>query len=102
MWPIARGIGELGWRLLPPGKKRVPLFYSNKKYPYIGSPAFVDHMTLEDRDKLYSIFLDEGLDALFDAIEYMESNVWNYRYRMARADSEARGEKLMEEWKNAS
>lgn len=97
MRPIAKGFGDFGWRLLPPGKKKVPLFYSDKKYPYIGRPVFVRHMTLEDRDKLYSIFLDEGLDALFDAIEYMESNVWIHRYRMARADSAARGEKLMEE-----
>ena len=81
----------------PSGENRLPWFASKKKYPYIGSPEFVSHMTLEDRDKLYSIFLDEGLDALLDAIEYMKSNVWIYRYRMARADSAARGEKLMEE-----
>lgn len=97
MRPIERGFDGYGWRLLPPGKKRLPLLHSNKKYPYIGSPEFVRHMTLEDRDKLYSIFLEEGLDALLDAIEYMKSNVWIYRHRMARADSAARGRKLMED-----
>lgn len=82
-------------RLIPPGKNRLPWFGSSKKYPWIGYPAFSEEMTEEERDVLYALYQEEGLDALQDAVKYLSKSVWTPK-RVARGMSTIeRGRKLL-------
>lgn len=84
-------------RLIPPGKNKLPLLGgSSKKYPWIGYSYFWTEMTEEERDQLYAIYLEEGLRALHDAVEYLDTTVWIDRYGANRRDAEIRGRIIME------
>lgn len=96
MSSLAEKDGSFRLRLIPPGKKRLPWFASTKTYPWIGYPAFWEEMTEEERDDLYEIYQEEGLEALHDAVKYLDDSVWISRSFRRKEASAARGRRLME------
>ena len=96
MTNLVKKYGPHGLRLIPPGEKRVPWFASEKKYPWIGYPMFWEEMTEEDRDTLYEVYQEEGLEALHDAVDFLDSSVWPIRLTWRKATSMERGRRLME------
>lgn len=88
--------GSLRLRLIPPGKKRIPWFASTKTYPWIGSPTFCEEMTEAERDKLYEVYQEDGLEALHDAVKYLDNSVWISRRLRRKEASAERGRRLME------
>lgn len=91
---VDRSAGEL--RLIPPGKKKLPWFASTKTYPWIGRPVFWEEMTEAERDDLYEIYQEEGLEVLHDAVKYLDNSVWISRRFMRKEASAERGRRLME------
>lgn len=96
MKKLAAKDGSFRLRLIPPGKYRLPWFGSSETYPWIGHPAFWQEMTEEERDQLYAVYQERGLDALHDAVSFLEKTVWIKRYRAAKEASEDRGRRIME------
>ena len=88
--------GSFRLRLIPPGKKRLPWFASTKTYPWIGYPAFWEEMTEEERDKLYVVYQEEGLDVLQDTVRFLDDSVWISRRLRRKEASAERGRRLME------
>ena len=88
--------GSLRLRLIPPGKKRIPWFASTKTYPWIGSPTFCEEMTEAERDKLYEVYQEEGLESLHDAVMFLDKSVWFDRRLRRKEASVCRGRNLME------
>lgn len=88
--------GSFRLRLIPPGKKRLPWFASTKTYPWIGRPVFWEEMIEAERDDLYEIYQEEGLEALHDAVRFLDKSVWVYRRIRRKEDSAERGRKLVE------
>lgn len=88
--------GSFRLRLIPPGKKRLPWFATTKTYPWIGYPTFWEEMTEAERDDLYEIYQEEGLEALHDAVKYLDNSVWISRRFMRKEASAERGRRLME------
>ena len=88
--------GSFRLRLIPPGKNRLPWFGSSKTYPRIGHPAFWEEMTEAERDKLYAVYQEEGLEALHDAVKFLDRSAWTGRRLRRKEDSEERGRKLLE------
>lgn len=88
--------GAFRLRLIPPGKKKLPFFGQAKKYPWIGFAMFWEEMTEEERDKLYEVFQEEGLEALHDAVRFLDKSVWIDRRISRKEASVARGRKLLE------
>lgn len=83
-------------RLIPPGKKRLPWFGPTKRYPWIGVPVFWKEMSEEERDRLYEVYQEEGLEALHDAVTFLDKSVWVDRRLRRREASAERGRRLME------
>lgn len=83
-------------RLIPPGKKKLPWFASYKTYPWIGYPVFEEEMTEAERDNLYEVYREEGLDALHDAVTFLDNSVWISRNRRRNESSMGRGRSLLE------
>ena len=96
MSTLAEKDGSFRLRLTPPGKKKLPWFASTKTYPWIGYPAFWEEMTEAERDDLYEIYQEEGLEALHDAVKYLDNSVWISRRFMRKEASAERGRRLME------
>ena len=96
MSTLAAKDGSFRLRLIPPGKKRLPWFASLKTYPWIGNPIFWEEMTEAERDKLYEIYQEEGLEALHDAVKFLDKPVWIDRRLRRKEASEERGRRLME------
>lgn len=96
MSTLAEKDGSFRLRLIPPGKKKLPWFASTKTYPWIGYPAFWEEMTEAERDDLYEIYQEEGLEALHDAVKYLDNSVWIDRRLRRKAASAERGRRLME------
>lgn len=88
--------GSTRLRLIPPGKNRLPWFGSSKKYPWIGYPAFSEEMTEAERDRLYEVYQEEGLEALHDAVRFLDNSVWLDRRLRSKEASSERGRKLLE------
>lgn len=88
--------GSFRLRLIPPGKKRLPWFASTKTYPWIGYPTFWEEMIEAERDDLYEIYQEEGLEALHDAVRFLDKYVWIDRSIRRKAASAERGRRLME------
>lgn len=88
--------GSFRLRLIPPGKKKLPWFGSSKKYPWIGYPLFWKEMTVAERDNLYEVYQEEGLDALHDAVKFLDKSVWVDRSLRRKEISVERGRKIME------
>lgn len=84
-------------RLLPPGKTKLPWFGQAKKYPWIGFAVFWEEMTEEERDKLYEVFQEEGLEALHSAVKFLDDSVWISRRLRRKEASIRRGRNLMED-----
>ena len=96
MSTLAAKDGSFRLRLIPPGKKGLPWFASTKKYPWIGSPFFWEEMTEAERDNLYEVYQEEGLEALHDAVRFLDKSVWVDRRLRRREASAERGSRLME------
>lgn len=96
MSTLAEKDGSFRLRLIPPGKKRLPWFASTKTYPWIGYPTFWEEMIEAERDDLYEIYQEEGLEALHDAVGFLDKSVWVYRRIRRKEASAARGRRLME------
>lgn len=96
MSTLAEKDGSFRLRLIPPGKKKLPWFASTKKYPWIGSPFFWEEMTVAERDKLYEVYQEEGLEALHDAVKFLDKSVWDDRRISRKEASVARGRNFME------
>lgn len=88
--------GSFRLRLIPPGKNKLPWYASHKKYPWIGYPVFWEEMTEADRDKLYEIYQEEGLEALHDAVMFLDNSAWIGRRLRSKESSAERGRRLME------
>ena len=96
MSTLAEKDGSFRLRLIPPGKKRLPWFASTKTYPWIGRPVFWEEMIEAERDDLYEVYQEEGLEALHDAVRFLDKSVWIDRRLSRKAASAARGRRLME------
>lgn len=96
MSTLAEKDGSFRLRLIPPGKKRLPWFASTKTYPWIGRPVFWEEMVEAERDDLYEIYQEEGLEALHDAVRFLDKSVWVDRRLRRREASAERGSRLME------
>lgn len=83
-------------RLLPPGKTKLPFFGPTKKYPWIGYAVFWEEMTEEERDKLYEVYQEEGLDVLQDTVKFLDDSVWLSRRLRKKEASIRRGRRIME------
>lgn len=88
--------GPFRLRLIPPGKKGLPWFASPKTYPFIGNPSFWEEMTEAERDDLYKVYQEEGLEALHDSVKYLDTYVWIDRSIRRKEASAERGRRLME------
>lgn len=88
--------GSFRLRLIPPGKNRLPWFGSSKNYPWIGYPTYWRVITEAERDQLYAVYQEEGLDALHDAVTFLDKTVWPNRRIASTESSTERGRKLME------
>ena len=53
-------------------------------------------MTEAERDDLYEIYQEEGLEVLHDAVKYLDNSVWIDRRLRRKAASASRGRRLME------
>ena len=89
--------GAFTLRLIPPGKKKLPFFGPTKKYLWIGYPVFWEEMSEEERDKLYEVYQEEGLEALHDAVTFLDKSVWVHRRLRRNESSFKNGRNLMEE-----
>ena len=96
MSTLAEKDGSFRLRLIPPGKKRLPWFASTKTYPWSGRPVFWEEMIEAERDDLYEIYQEEGLEALHDAVKYLDNSVWIDRRLRRKSASAERGRRLME------
>lgn len=96
MSTLAEKDGSFRLRLIPPGKKRLPWFASTKTYPWIGRPVFWEEMTEAERDDLYEIYQEDGLEALHDAVKFLDKSVWIDRRLSRKEESAERGRRLME------
>lgn len=88
--------GSFKLRLIPPGKKRLPWFASTKAYPWIGYPVFWEEMTEAERDDLYEVYQEDGLEALHDAVMFLDNSAWIGRRLRSKESSTDRGRKLLE------
>lgn len=88
--------GSLRLRLIPPGKKRLPWFASTKTYPWIGYPSFWEEMTEAERDNLYEVYQEEGLEALHDAVKFLDNSAWISRRLRRKEASMERGRRTLE------
>lgn len=96
MSTLAAKDGSFRLRLIPPGKKGLPWFASTKTYPWIGYPTFWEEMIEAERDDLYEIYQEEGLEALHDAVRFLDKSVWIDRRLSRKEESAERGRRLME------
>lgn len=74
---VSYGFG--GEYLLPPGVYKRPWYalrLSAKKYPNLGFVSFAKFMTEDERDYLYGVFLEQGVEAMWYATYMMDNFVW--------------------------
>ena len=96
MSTLAEKDGSFRLRLIPPGKKRLPWFASTKAYPWIGYPTFWEEMTEAERDNLYEVYQEEGLEALHDAVKFLDNSAWISRRLRRKEASMVRGRRMLE------
>ena len=85
---------NMNGRLIPKGQYDVPwyvLYLRHSKYPSFGRHLFMEHISDEDRNKLWDVYELGGEEALYDVAKLLDDTVWLARYRQERFGSMNRG-----------